>query len=570
MSGSSNDTNTSHQLTTQALVCKGIGQGYTLSDVEVTWSDSSLTTQAIVEFTASGVCQTDIHLSEGLLPSVFPFIGGHEGCGKILHLPRSYEGHLREGDWVVGSFKACTTCPNCKDGKPSQCHQLFLGNFLVDGTLDAFHPAIGKGVQFTLKDSGTGPGQQRVHGDLFGQSSFIRVGAVDLNCLVKVPDSVVKAGIPMHKFCAFGCGIQTGIGTVLNNLMSPIKRTFDHLPHFNSVMASHTRPHAHPRTSHQSIVIFGLGTVGSAAIIGARLSSCHTIIAVDVVQSKLDFAKLHGGATHTVNSTHFKDDKDPDALVKHIRSLTPYGQGANMSLEASGFPGVADTAIRVLATGGKAALVGAGPQGVVLGVQQHELLQNGWSVQGVFEGSSVPEVFLPYLMELYARGGDEWKVMDVSKGHQGNHTGYLLTLLPILALYSTTAPHYNLQAHRATYNAGRHEKRQDNQGRHRMVMLLFYYILLIHLHHTSHLTHPANPSSQSKPSWKATCPRKEPRRSFSSLPRRCFEYEYTLEYSTRQLAFHPLHHPTRLATLLNPSDLCLRRRMAHRQLRGRC
>ena len=226
----------------------------------------------------------------------------------------------------------------------------------------------------------------------------------------------------MHKLCAFACGIQTGIGTVLNNLMNPIQRTFDHLPNFNEILTSH--PHLQqityprPRTSHQSIVVFGIGTVGSAAIIGARLAKCHTIIAVDVVDSKLEFAKSKAGATHIVNSasSHFKND--PAALVAHIKSLTPYGLGADMSLEASGVPGVADTAIRVLATGGKAAIVGAGPEGVPLQVQQHEFLQNGWSVRGVFEGSSLPEVFLPYLMELYARGGDEWEVVDVSRSPQ--------------------------------------------------------------------------------------------------------------------------------------------------------
>lgn len=398
-----------HTLTTQALVCKALHQSYALEDVEVTWDGDRLQTQAIVEFTASGICQTDLHLTEGIIPATFPFIGGHEGAGKILHLPRNYNGPLSIGDAVIATFKSCSTCPSCQDHKPSQCYKLFLGNFVVEPTIAAFHPSIENGVQFTLKSTG-----QRLHGDLFGQSSFIKIGAVDLTCLVKVP----KSHLPLEKLCAFGCGIQTGLGTVLNNLANPVQRTFTHLPQWEStskeLQAAGILPsnlHQLNSASKQSIVIFGIGTVGCAGIIGARLSKCDTIIAVDVVESKLDFAKTRAGATHTVNSSLYRDD--PAGLIAHIRSLTPYGQGANMSLEASGFPGVTDTAVRVLCTGGKAAIVGAGPDGIALDVKHHEFLQNGWSVQGVFEGSSFPRVFLPYLIQLYSQGGEEWQAMEV-------------------------------------------------------------------------------------------------------------------------------------------------------------
>lgn len=400
-------TQTQHRITTQALVCKAIHEPYILEDVVVSWDDERLTTQAIVEFEATGVCQTDLHLAEGVLPATFPFIGGHEGAGKILHLPRNYTGPLSIGDAVVATFKSCSSCPNCQDHRPWQCYHLFLGNFVVEPTIPASHPSIDNGVQLTLKTTG-----ERVYGDFFGQSSFIKVGPVDLNCLVKVPPSHP----PLDKLCAFGCGVQTGIGTVLNDLANPIERTFSHLPHWDKLsadlQANGVISKSRHQVSHQSIAIFGVGTVGCAAIIGARLAGCHTIIAVDVVDAKLDFAKNKAGATHTVNSSAFKDD--PAGLIAHIRSLSPYGQGVNMSVEASGFPGVLDVALRSLVPGGRAASVGAGPQDITLDVKQHELLQNGWTLQGVFEGSSLPAVFLPYLIQLYAKGGDEWQVMQVS------------------------------------------------------------------------------------------------------------------------------------------------------------
>ncbi|CAO1621897.1 unnamed protein product [Sympodiomycopsis kandeliae] len=390
-----------HRVSTKALVCKELHGGYHLEDIEVSWNDSQLQSQAVVEWLATGVCQTDLHITEGVIPATFPFIGGHEGSARILHLPKAYSGPLKVGDLVLATFKACTSCPNCQDSKPSQCYGLFPGNFVIPPIKDLTHPLIANGVQYKLKSTG-----ESINGDFFGQSCFTGIGAVDLNCLVTIPSS---KNLPLHELCAFGCGIQTGIGTVLNNLCNPIQRTFDHLPKWSEISKDLPQRTALDRKSKQSIVIFGIGTVGCAAIIGARLAKIETVIAVDVVDSKLKFAKEKCGATHTVNSNDFKDD--PKALIDHIRSLCPYQQGVNMSFEASGFPGVADVAIRSLCIGGKAAIVGAGPDGVQLDTRHHEFLQNGWSVQGVFEGSSLPAVFLPYLLHLYSKGGQEWSVL---------------------------------------------------------------------------------------------------------------------------------------------------------------
>jgi Zn-dependent alcohol dehydrogenase len=117
----------------------------------------------------------------------------------------------------------------------------------------------------------------------------------------------------MGIFAACGCGFQTGAGTVLN-ILKP-------------------KP-------EESVVIFGMGSVGLTALMGAKHLKVKQIIAVDLTDSRLQMAK-ELGATHIVNS------KDVADMPKHITELT--SGGATFCIDCTGVPKVIETMIDCIA-----------------------------------------------------------------------------------------------------------------------------------------------------------------------------------------------------------------------------
>jgi Zn-dependent alcohol dehydrogenase len=150
---------------------------------------------------------------------------------------------------------------------------------------------------------------QVLKSQFFGQSSFSRLSVVREACVVKFPGKADEMGI----FAACGCGFQTGSGTVLNILK--------------------------PKPD-ESVVIFGMGSVGLTALMGAKHLKVEQIVAVDLTDSRLQMAK-ELGATHIVNS------KDIADMPKHITELT--NGGATFCIDCTGVPKVIETMIDCIA-----------------------------------------------------------------------------------------------------------------------------------------------------------------------------------------------------------------------------
>lgn len=162
-----------------------------------------------------------------------------------------------------------------------------------------------------------------------------------------------------------GCGIQTGAGTVLNKIK----------PEFGATIA-----------------IYGAGAVGLSAIMAAKIVGCKTIIAVDIHDSRLELAK-ELGATHTFNGT--KVD-----VVKEIKELTK--GGTKYAVDTTGFPPVVRQCLQALRPLGVAAVVGVTPE---MNIDVHnDIMAEGKTMMGVIEGDSVPNVFIPQLVEYYKNG----------------------------------------------------------------------------------------------------------------------------------------------------------------------
>ncbi len=301
--------------------------------------------EVVVKMVASGLCHTDLVAREQYMPFPLPAVLGHEGAGVVEKVGSRVK-KVVPGDHVVSSYLSCGTCSSCASGQPAYCLNFFPCNFSgtrLDGSA-------------TMTRDG-----QTIHGAFLGQSSFASHALITERNLVRV-----RKDVPLEKLAPLGCGVQTGAGGVMNSL---------------KVKAG------------SSIAVFGIGSVGLSAVLAARVVGSTTIIAVDVNEERLALAKSLG-ATHAVNAGITKP-------VEEIQKIT--GGGANYSLECTGIPDVLSQALDCLALTGVCGLIGVAPFGSRVSLDCQNIL-NGRTVRGIVEGDSIPEIFIPQLIDLYIQG----------------------------------------------------------------------------------------------------------------------------------------------------------------------
>ena len=245
------------------------------------------------------------------------------------------------------TYMSCGSCRNCIQGKPTYCLDLFSQNF------SGSRPDRSTG----LRKNG-----QVLHSHFFGQSSFATHALAWERNVVKV-----RRDVPLELLGPLGCGIQTGAGGVLNSL----------------------RPAA-----GTTLAVFGTGSVGMSAVMAARVAGCATIIGVDVKPNRLELAR-ELGATHTVNA------KETPDVVGEIQRIT--GGGADYSIETTASPQVFRQAVDCLTLPGVCGLIGAAALGTEVTLDMNNILF-GRVVRGIIEGDSVPDIFIPRLVELYTQG----------------------------------------------------------------------------------------------------------------------------------------------------------------------
>lgn len=227
-------------------------------------------------------------------------------------------------------------------------------------------------------------GKTTVRSQFFGQSSFARLSVVQ-------DFSVVKCPVPdiLPCYSPLGCGFQTGAGTVLKA--------------------------ANP-TKSSRVVIFGLGSVGIAALLAAVHLEVKQVIGVDIVDSRLELVK-ELGATDVVNSA-----KEGGNLADRLRELT--GGGVDVAIDCSGAPSALQAAIDCLGHGGQAISVGVPPPGVKIDIETQSFFMSHKSYRSVIEGEVTPaevcttidnegseiqsdsdfKQFIPELIELHRKG----------------------------------------------------------------------------------------------------------------------------------------------------------------------
>jgi aryl-alcohol dehydrogenase len=149
--------------------------------------------EVLVRLVASGICHTDIDLSDNWDSADTPVVLGHEGAGVVEQVGKRVN-NVTRGDHVVLSYQSCGHCRQCRSGHPTDCERFYEANF-----------------GFERLDGSNAMQRSGVRGHFFGQSSFATHALATKRNLVKV-----SKNLPLEMLAPLGCGLQTGAGTVMN------------------------------------------------------------------------------------------------------------------------------------------------------------------------------------------------------------------------------------------------------------------------------------------------------------------------------------------------------------------
>lgn len=302
--------------------------------------------EVLVRITHAGVCGTDRGCIHGIEPYPTPGVLGHEGAGIVEEVGRDARAFKR-GDRVMIGFPYCGRCNACRRGDPHYCdhaQELLFSGYRLDGS-----------GAMTRKD------RQPLAGRFFQQSSWATHTVALERQLAKVPD-----GLDLSLAAPLGCSISTGAGAIFHDLK----------PEPGS-----------------SIAIFGVGNVGLAAVMAARLTGATKIIAIDKVKERLTLAR-ELGATHGL-------EYGPEAVAQ-LKELT--GGRLTYAIESTPGANLVAEAVAALGSRGTCLMIGGAKPTAKVTVNHSDVLLHGKRVVGTLGGSGPTVQFLESMMELELLG----------------------------------------------------------------------------------------------------------------------------------------------------------------------
>lgn len=296
-----------------------------------------------VKVKATGVCMSDWHLMIGDWPTKLPLVPGHEAAGIIDEVGPGVS-KVKRGDHVIFSFRPhCGHCAYCSKGRSVLCigHNDTPGIVQYDGTT-----------------------RIKYNGEPVYQMSRIGTFAEAVVCSEENV-IVIRKDMPWAQAALVGCSVATGFGSV----------------------ARHAK--VEPGST---VLVVGCGGVGLNIVQAARVAGARRIIAADLLDNKLAYAKAFG-ATDTVNAK-------TENVVKFVRSLTG-GLGVDYAFDAIGSQITATQIIDAVAPGGHATLVGIPAIAVTAPVSPFMMVFQEKKLTGSFYGSVQPNLDFPILCDLY-------------------------------------------------------------------------------------------------------------------------------------------------------------------------
>lgn len=300
--------------------------------------------EVLVHMAAGGVCHSDLHVMKGDLSAPLPAILGHEGSGVVAAVGPGVK-DVQVGDHVLPLWRlGCGECEYCTAGRPALCTAGI--EIRRTGSL----PGGGTGFRLNGKEIKR----------FGGVSTFSEYSVIPEKAVLKIPSD-----LPLDRAALLGCAVITGFGAVVNA--------------------------ARVRTG-SLVAVFGAGGVGLNVIQTAALAGAGMIIAVDIKDKKLEYARQFG-ATHTVNGAQGNS-------VEQVRALTG-GRGVDYAFEVIGLPATMRQAFDVLARCGVAVVVGIGPTVAEVSIPVIPLAWEDRVLMGSLYGSARPRVDILKLIELY-------------------------------------------------------------------------------------------------------------------------------------------------------------------------
>ena len=328
-----------------AAVCRGVDQPLSIEELDL---EAPKAGEVKVRMGASGVCHSDLSVSNGTMMAGYPIVLGHEGAGVIEEVGEGVDG-LAVGDHVVISWvPQCGSCYYCERGQGYIC-EVGAGAMIGGGQLD--------GTSRFSKDGESI--RQMASTGTFAEAAVIpAIGAV------KIPDDM-----PLDIAALIGCGVLTGVGAATNTA---------------SIRQGDT------------VAVIGCGGVGLNVIQGAVIAGATRVIAIDKLENKLKMAEQFG-ATDLVNAG------EVDAVAE-VMELTG-GRGADVAFEVIGLKSTIDQTINMTRRGGEAILVGVPKMEVLLEVPAFFSVVF-WSktIKGCWYGSSNVQEDVPKLISWYRDG----------------------------------------------------------------------------------------------------------------------------------------------------------------------
>lgn len=301
--------------------------------------------EVLVRMVASGVCHSCLHAADGSWANPkLPMVLGDEGAGVVEQVGPGVK-TLAVGDHVILSWApTCGRCRYCVSGRPVLCERRPPGGCMYDGT-----------TRMTLR------GQTVYH---YGTvATFASHTVVPENCAIPI-----RKDMPLDKAALIGCSVTTGLCSVLNVARVP---------------------------AGTSMAVFGTGGIGLNAIQGGPISSAYPVIAVDVNDAKLEYAREFG-ATHLVNASK----EDPVAAIKNLTG----GAGVSYSFVAVGDPRAAEQAFQATEPGGSCVVIGLAPTGSRISIDPGLLVGPMRNLRGSSYGGARTFVDFPRLVDLYLSG----------------------------------------------------------------------------------------------------------------------------------------------------------------------
>jgi S-(hydroxymethyl)glutathione dehydrogenase/alcohol dehydrogenase len=317
--------------------------------------------EARVRVKAAGICHSDWHIMNGDWQVPLPMVLGHEAAGIVEEVGAGVT-NVKPGDHIIFSFKPqCGHCLYCSLGRSILCDGHKSARWAM---LDGSHRLTRKGQNI---------------------NQMARIGTFSES--VVCPSELL---VPIRKEMPWpGVGAVTSCAKV---------------------------------EAGASVLVIGCGGVGLNVVQGARLAGAGMIVACDLLDSKLGYAKEFG-ATHTFNGKQ-------ENIVERVRELTE-GRGVDYAFDAIGGEQTTLQILDAIRPGGVAVIVGMAAMAVRAPVTPYLMAAQEKTLKGTMYGSVRPTIDFPRLVELYLDGrlkidqlvSRTYKLDEINEGFTAMRTG---------------------------------------------------------------------------------------------------------------------------------------------------